>query len=130
MPILTVEIVLLPGETTRPELAQRLADGAGEIFSSPPGSTWVKLIPIPAKNYAENKPVEEAFYPVFVTVLKATLPPPESMQAEAAQLTAAIALICGRPPGNIHIIYAPAGAGRVAFGGKLLPDAHPDPSGR
>ena len=98
-----------------------LADGVGDIFASPPGSTWVKLIPIPAENYAENNPVEETFYPVFVNVLKATLPPPEIIQAEAAQLTAAIAKICGRPPSNIHIVYALAGAGRIAFGGKLLP---------
>jgi hypothetical protein len=40
---------------------------------------------------------------------------------EASRLTEIIAQVCQRPQENVHIFYLPEGAGRVAFGGKLLP---------
>ncbi len=58
--------------------------------------------------------------PVFVTVLKANLPGPDEPQAEAAQLTLAVAQACGRSPKNVHIIHQPEGAGSVAFGGGQI----------
>jgi len=57
-----------------------------------------------------------------VTVLKARLEPAEMLRLEAHALAAAIAAVCGRPKENVHIIYLPAGSGRVAFGGQLLED--------
>jgi len=121
MPILNVEIVARPDEYLSPKLATELANRTGEIFGSAPGSTWVKVHLIARENYAENSSVSEDIYPVFVSVLKAKLPSPDSLQAEVAKLTAAIAQVCGRPQENVHIVYLPAGAGRVAFGGKVLP---------
>jgi len=121
MPILNVEIVARPDEYLSPKLATELANRTGEIFGSAPGSTWVKVHLIARENYAENSSVSEDIYPVFMSVLKAKLPSPDSLQAEVSKLTAAIAQVCGRPQENVHIVYLPAGAGRVAFGGKVLP---------
>jgi phenylpyruvate tautomerase PptA (4-oxalocrotonate tautomerase family) len=55
-------------------------------------------------------------------VLKARVPPPAAQQEEVDRLTAAVAAICDRPPQNVHVIYAPAAAGRVAFGGVMIVD--------
>ena len=121
MPILNVEIVTYPNEYIRPELAMELAIQTGEIFDSAPGTTWVKVCLIASENYAENLAASDGAFPVFVSVLKAKFSSPESLQAEVSKLTAVIALVCNRPLENIHIIYLPEGAGRVAFGGKLLP---------
>jgi phenylpyruvate tautomerase PptA (4-oxalocrotonate tautomerase family) len=123
MPILDVEIVLQSGESFRPGLAGELADRAGEVFGATPGTTWVKVRAIPAKHYAENQsghPTDA--YPVFVSVLKAKLPPPDERQREVTRLTEAVARVCRRPPENVHILYQPEGAGRVAFGGRIVPD--------
>ncbi len=121
MPILNVEIVTYQNENIRPDLAMEIANQAGEVFDSAPGNTWVKVYPIADENYAENMVVSESVSPVIVSVLKAKKPSPESMQAEVTKLTAILAKICNRPQENIHIIYVPEGAGRVAFGGKVLP---------
>ena len=122
MPILDVELVLRPDEDLPANLARQIAVRAGEVFAAPPGTTWVKLRTLAATHYAEND-AEHGLdvYPVFVTVLKAQLPEPAALQAEVAALTDALAEACGRPPENVHILYLPAGAGRMAFGGKLVP---------
>ena len=123
MPILDVEIVLEPGEALRPGLAGELADRAGEVFGAAPGTTWVKLRAIAAEHYAENetgRPTD--IYPVFVSVLKAKLPPLDERRHEVMRLTEAMARACRRPPESVHIQYLPEGAGRMAFGGTLVPD--------
>jgi len=80
----------------------------------------VKVSPIAAEHYAENNGgAPEAVYPVFVSVLKMKLPPPDRLQAEVVSLTAAVAQVCARPLENVHILYLPEGAGRVAFGGEV-----------
>lgn len=119
MPILHVEIVLHPGESLSSQVAATIADRAGEVFGTPPGRTWVKLHLIPAEHYAENGDAGEGLYPVFVSTLKNQLPTPEAMPTEVAQLTQVIAQACARSVENVHLVYLPAGAGRVAFGGKL-----------
>lgn len=119
MPILNVEIVAHPHERFSPHLAADLADRSGHIFGSPPGNTWIKVRFIAPENYAENDS-QDGVFPVFVSILKAQLPPADDLQAEVAQLTEAIAQICDRPRQNVHILYLPPGAGRVAFGGKLV----------
>lgn len=121
MPILNVEIVINPDEHIRPELAAEIADQAGKIFGSPPGNTWVKVHLIPGENYAENIAASDGIFPVFVWILKARLPSADLLQVEVTQLTSVIAQACNRPQENVHIIYLPEGAGRVAFGGKVLP---------
>ena len=120
MPILEVEVVLRPGEALPAGLAQELADCAGNIFGSTPGGTWVKVRALAGEQYAENGGAPQGVYPVVVSVLKARLPPAGTMQAEISGLTALIAWACARPPENVHIVYQPAGRGRVAFGGKLI----------
>jgi phenylpyruvate tautomerase PptA (4-oxalocrotonate tautomerase family) len=122
VPILDIEIVLRPEEILDRNLAGDLADSAGEIFGSPPGHTWVKVRTIPRADYAENsESALEDVSPVFASVLKAELPDPDAMAGEVASLTTAIARVCRRPEGNVHILYLPAGAGRVAFGGRIIP---------
>lgn len=120
MPILDVQIVLRPRESIRPKLAAELAKRAGEIFKSPQGSTWVKVHAIAATNYAENDGGPTLVYPVFVSVLKARMPSPDQLKSEVEQLTKAVARACTRPEENVHILYLPEGAGRVAFGGRIV----------
>ena len=123
MPIVEVEIVLREGEKLKKDLAASLADHIGEIFGSPPGNTWVKLRALPIQNYAENAQSSAApIYPVFVSVLKADPMPADEMEVEIKHLTRTIARACNRHEENIHIIYLPSGSGRVAFGGKMLPN--------
>jgi phenylpyruvate tautomerase PptA (4-oxalocrotonate tautomerase family) len=40
----------------------------------------------------------------------------------AAELSEALSTILDRPKENIHILFEPPGAGRIAFGGELLLD--------
>ncbi len=44
----------------------------------------------------------------------------DDLRREVAALTPAIAAICARLPENVHILYQPDGAGRVAFGGRVV----------
>lgn len=120
MPLLDVELVLRPGESLSKDFAAEIADCAGEVFGSPPRWTWVKVRVIPTEHYAENGGAADGVHPVFVSVLKGRHPPPEEMQAEVTRLTNAIAQACARPPENVHVLYVPEGAGRVAFGGQLI----------
>jgi phenylpyruvate tautomerase PptA (4-oxalocrotonate tautomerase family) len=121
MPILEVTLVLKPGESLPPGLAPALADAAAAVFGSEPGGTWVQLTALPADHYSENGGGPPAgVIPVFVRVLKSRLPEPDALRAEAQRLAAAVAAVAGRPAENVHIIYEPPGAGRVAFGGRLV----------
>jgi phenylpyruvate tautomerase PptA (4-oxalocrotonate tautomerase family) len=122
MPILDVEIILRPGESLPVDLANRIADQIGFLYSEPPGRTWVKLHPLPPENYAENGIPKGTFYPVFVTILLADLPPVEEIQIEVVSLTEVIAQCCQRPNENVHILYLPKAAGRASFGGRILTD--------
>lgn len=121
MPILDVEVVLRPEETLPAGRARTIAVRAGQVFGAAPGATWVKLHALPAADYAENGTEPDAgVHPVFVTVLKAQVPVPAALQAEITALTQAVAEACDRSPENVHVLYLPAGAGRVAFGGRLV----------
>lgn len=120
MPILDIEIVARPNESFDPHIASELANLAGEIFGSPASGTWVKVHTIASENYAENHSRSPDVYPVFVSILRAKLPSPDAMQREVERLTTTIAQVCRRPAEAVHIIYLPEGAGRVAFGGRLI----------
>ncbi len=118
MPILTIEIVGEPTEVNRDLLAQTIADASAEVFDAGPSSVWVRIHVLPFREYAENQALTEV-RPVFVSVLKRSLPAPAARQREAGALAVAIANACNRPQENVHILYEPAGAGRIAFGGIL-----------
>ena len=120
MPIVEVEVVLKPEETIPDEMASGLADRLGQIFGSTRNGTWVKLRGIAEVHYAENGGRDEGIYPVFVTILKASLPNAEEMQTEVNAIVASVAHICGRPASLVHVIYQPEGKGRVAFGGRFV----------
>ena len=120
MPILEVELVEDPTLAPSEDLARRLADAAGAVFGSDPGTTWVKLVLIPVGRYAENgADLGAAVGPVFVNVLKWKPPVGPDLEREVAALSAAVAEACGRPLDRVHVVYQPPGAGRVAFGGRL-----------
>jgi hypothetical protein len=59
-------------------------------------------------------------FPAFVTVLKSRVSEGSELEDEIVRLTHAIASILNRPEANVHIFYQTDGAGRVAFGGKLV----------
>jgi phenylpyruvate tautomerase PptA (4-oxalocrotonate tautomerase family) len=121
MPILEIEIVTRPAEVLRSDLAAEIADRAGEVFGSAPGATWVRVHALPAESYAENGGGPPAgVYPVFVSVLKSKLPDATGLEREARQLAETVGRTCSRHPENVHILYLPEGAGRVAFGGNVI----------
>ena len=123
MPILEGENFVKPGENLPVGLAAEIAERAGALLAASAGQTWVKVRALPAEAYAESGGgPPHGIYPVFVTILKARRPEPHRLQAEVAGLTQAIANACKRPAENVHILYLPDGAGRVAFGGQIVPE--------
>lgn len=121
MPILEIELVASDSTPSLPaDLTQSLAEASAQVFDAPPGTVWVKLQVIPLTQYAENGGMPEGVYPVFVTVLKSRIPEGSVLETEIAQLTKVIAGALNRSETNVHVFYQPDGAGRVAFGGKLV----------
>lgn len=121
MPIMDVEIVVAANGPVAAGLAQALADAAGRALGSPAGQTWVRLHLLPREHYAENESVlATTDLPVFVTVLKRALPGPDEVITEIARLTDSIADVLGRDRTCVHVEYAPAARGRLAFGGKVV----------
>lgn len=124
MPIVTLE--LIEDEMHQPVRAnalKTLTDELGELFNSAPSGTWVKLRYLPREHYAENATtLETTIRPTFVEVLKRDADTSSTDRAaEAARIAEIVALHLNRPIANTHIIYVPPGAGRVAFGGRLIP---------
>ncbi len=120
MPILTVEIVGPVDAQLQHGLTRRLADAAGAALQSRAQGTWVKTVFISPDNYAENAGgPPPGVYPVLVSVLLAQPPHGEALQLMVHTLTSAIAEVVGRAPDNVHIVFEPAAAGRIAFGGNL-----------
>ena len=121
MPILDIEMVVMRDEIMPSGIAQAIADATAAVFDAPAGTVWTKFRILPITDYAENGVSgDDVPKPVFVRILKRELPGPGELTAEAANLAAAVAKVCGRPVDNVHILYEPPGAGRVAFGGELV----------
>jgi phenylpyruvate tautomerase PptA (4-oxalocrotonate tautomerase family) len=121
MPIVDVDLVSAAEDTPAAGLAQLLADALGRALKSPPGETWVRLRPLARERYAENESIlESSGLPVFVTVLRRALPEKAALADEIAALTRAVARVTGRDPASVHVEYAPAAAGRLSFGGRLV----------
>jgi phenylpyruvate tautomerase PptA (4-oxalocrotonate tautomerase family) len=117
MPILDVRLI---ADSAPPDLAQRIADAAAGVLGSPPRGTWVAIDLVPPARYAENGGAEPGVAPVFVRVLLRDGAAREGLADQVAALTRAIASCCGRPVDNVHVLYEPAAAGRLAFGGNLV----------
>ena len=122
MPIVDIELVCRSGAEFAGTSARRLADSLGQVFGSEPGHTWVRLRFLDSTAYAENHSnVGDGELPAFVTVLHAHPPLGESLTAEVMRVTVAVAQCLARAPERVHVQYAPTGAGRQAFGGRLVP---------
>ena len=121
MPILDVELVV-PSRSELPRgLAQQIANEVGRVLNTPPGNTWVRLRVLDGSHYAENgEEIEPGDLPVFVEVLKHTPASGAALDKEVSGLTAAIAKVVGRSSDRVHLEYAPALAGRQAFGGRIV----------
>ena len=121
MPILDIEFVASDSDPGLPvNLTQSLADATARVFGAAEGTVWVKLCVIPSTQYAENGGTPKGISPVFITVLESRVQKGSELKKKIAELTQIIAEILERPEANVHIFYQPEGAGRVAFGGKLV----------
>lgn len=119
MPIVDIQIVAAPDTELPGALAAQLADALGTVFQAGPGRVWVRLQRLAESGYAENATTERV-RPVFVRVLHADLPAPAALAAQAAAVAAAVAACLPCAASQVHVEYAPAGRGRMAFGGQLL----------
>ena len=121
MPIIDIELVCASEAQFRTVSAAAAADAVGDVLGCEPGRAWIRLRWLGSDCYAENhaalSPTE---LPVFVTVLLATLPPEAELASQVRAITQAVAAAVGRPAERVHVQYAPAGAGRQAFGGRLV----------
>lgn len=119
MPIVDVEIVSRDGGLPQ-ALPGQLADAIGAALGAPIGSTWVRVRVLDADRYAESGG-QSGIRPVFVSILRRTLPELGARAATSRAIASAVAGLVGRPHENVHVIWEPPGAGRVAFGGELVP---------
>jgi hypothetical protein len=124
MPIVDIEAVCA-GHVTDPSLsASALASALGHMFHSAVGRTWVRFRVLDSSCYAENDiQLANSELPVFVTVLHSYPPIGTALAAEALAITQCVGACLCRAPALVHVYYAPAGAGRHAFGGSLVPQA-------
>ena len=121
MPIVDIELVCETEAHFNTVSARALADALGQAFGSPPGHTWVRLHLLGSSAYAENGvTVDGSELPAFVTVLQAHCLTASALVAEVAAVTGAVAKCIARPLERVHVLYAPPGAGRQAFGGRLV----------
>lgn len=117
MPILEIELIT----DVEPEqhLAQKIANSVGAALRADKGTVWVLLRTTATTDYAENN-TADAPSPVFVKVIRAELPGPVELATEAKNLALTVGKACGVDALLVHIVYEPAGVGRVAFGGTVL----------
>ena len=121
MPIVDVQCLLADGDAPFEHAAvQRLADALGEVFGSDPGGTWVRMRYLAERDYVENNRPIGDMRPTFVEVLERDAGGEDIRAERATALADAVASVLRRPRPNVHVIFAPAGAGRVAFGGELI----------
>lgn len=120
MPLVEIEIIGT-SRIANSKLTRQLADALGEIMGSPPAGTWVRLKTLPYGQYAENgtnRPLGRKA--VFVTITHRKLPPRVQLRRQSADISRIVGRLCKRPAAHVHVICEAAGAGRIAFGGKLI----------
>lgn len=118
MPVVRMEIVDV--DQMPKGSVQRLVDELGEILGSEDDHTWLRIVPISADHYAENRVVDAArtCRPVVVEVQRRGRS--KTMEAEASVVAPVGAAILGRSRENIHITFLEPLVGRIAFGGMLI----------
>ena len=120
MPIVDVQLVTPDGHAPTVS-STNLADALANVFNAKPGSVWVRLSVLPSNLYAENGVAQGQIpNPVFVRVMYADLPAMEVLESQARAIALAVGQCLARPSELVHIEFAPASRGRVAFGGTLL----------
>ena len=124
MPIIDVELVCQSEAQFCAVSTTVLADALGIALGTVAGRTWVRKRFLGVDAYAENQvPVVAnvlADLPVFVTILLSHPPAGNERVVEVNTITKVVAACVGRSPDRVHVQYAPAAAGRQAFGGKLV----------
>ena len=79
------------------------------------------LSSLPHTQYAENHAtIGPAVQPTFVEILKGSLPEQDALAKEAEHIAQIVSARLSRPIENTHVLYLPAGIGRIAFGGNLV----------
>ena len=102
-------------------MARSLADALGTVLRLAPERVWVRVSALAQDAYAENAArLDPASLPVFVCVLHADVPEPVALAAQAAAIAQTVGECVGCASERVHVEYAPAGRGRMAFGGKLV----------
>ena len=119
MPIVDACIVTPANEDGSPGTAKLLANAIADALGVASGEVWVRVNYLPQTLYAENSS-EGAPCPVFLKVLHADVKPIEHVEQEAKALAQVVGACLERSPELVHIEFAPAGRGRIAFGGRLL----------
>lgn len=119
MPILDVTVIGALDASVREGAAQRVADAGGEALGAPLGETWARVRELDPDAYAESGGAASGARPVFVSVTRYELPPMRERAERGAALAKAVASAIARPSENVHVIFEPAAAGRIAFGGEL-----------
>jgi hypothetical protein len=83
--------------------------GSPEQIAHEPGLVAMRIVSI-----------EAVPQPTFVEVLQRQLPAQEQLVRQASEIAQIVLEALSRRAENVHIIYLPEGAGRVAFGGELV----------
>ncbi len=119
MPIVDIELV---SDTVAPiGLAAELAEAVGAAIGAATGATWVRLRRLPRSHYAESGGgPPDGVAPVFVTIMARARPSGEALVRQVDAVTEAVAAHTTCPFENVHVIFEPEAAGRVAFGGTLV----------
>jgi phenylpyruvate tautomerase PptA (4-oxalocrotonate tautomerase family) len=116
MPIFHVETTRRPARTQ----VQNLADELGTLFGAQPGHVWVRIVPVDPALYAENA-TESPPDAVFVRTILRTLPEEPVLAERAKAIARLVAAALGKPEDDVHVYFDPPAAGRIAFGGELVP---------
>ncbi len=121
MAVPMVEVELVSDDEPAPGMADLLADQIGLALRAAEGSTWVRLRVLRPDHYGESGgSFGDSVKPVFVTVTSRRQPAREQFADVVEQITSAVARTTGHPRQNVHVIFAPDAAGRVAFGGRVV----------
>lgn len=120
MPLVEIEVINSSGGL-EPDLPGRLADALDEALGARPGSTWVRLRALERSSYGESGgPIPEDLCPVFVHLLLARQDEAGEVGLMLERVTRAVAGTLHHRAENVHVVLSPDGAGRVAFGGRLV----------